>query len=146
MEQVCKECNITKDLVEYYKHPEGRNWVLWRCKECIKTGRKSERERVMARIVDKNRMRPEWYNYNRTVEYRESNPKKHKAHKIVSNYYRYHKEDKPTICSICNAEKNIELHHEDYNNPREVIPLCSLCHSHYHMWKISIAGITPTIF
>lgn len=137
MKQICKECIIEKDYSEFYKYKHTPK-PSWRCKECIKAWRKSERERVMARVIDNNRTRPEWYVYNRTVEDRRKNPIKNKARAIVNRYFRYHKEDKPTVCSNCDIEWRIELHHFDYTKPREVIPLCSLCHSHIHIWKINL--------
>ena len=50
--KICKECLIEKDLYEFYKHPQWVLWTLPRCKECIKTWRKTERERKMARVND----------------------------------------------------------------------------------------------
>lgn len=136
MEQQCKECNTVKQLTEYYTHKLKKNWVMWRCKECIKAWRRSDRERKLARVIDSNRTRPEWYVYEMTIKWRAKYPEKNKARRVVNNYYRYHREDKPTNCCVCNKEWRIELHHEDYNKPREVYPLCSLCHSWVHINKI----------
>lgn len=141
MEQNCKECKEPKDLSEFYKHPQWKNWVLWRCKECVKKWRRSEGERKMARILDKKRAKnPDRIKYSteNTKKYRAKNPEKRNAHKIVNNYFRYHKKDKPKKCSHCLGWWQIELHHEDYSKPREFIPLCSLCHKWKHKWKIKI--------
>jgi len=58
----------------------------------------------MARINDNKRANsPERLKYQKKhiAQYRKNNPKKHKAHCIVNNYFRYHKEEKPVICSYC---------------------------------------------
>lgn len=144
MEKIrCKECLELKRISDYYLY----NWKtpFWRCKECVKRWRKSEKERKMARSYDKKRSKdPNRIAYvtSNTKRYRKENPEKWDAHKIVNNYFRTHKEEKPNTCSKCGFiwkwRWQIELHHEDYNKPREVIPLCSLCHKWYHKWVIEI--------
>lgn len=141
MKQHCKECKELKELDEFYTHPQWKNWVLSRCKECIKRWRRSEKERSMARINDKKRSKnPERIKYviKNTQKYRKNNPDKRNAHKLVNNYYRSHRDEQPKICSNCWSNKKIELHHEDYKKPDEIIPLCALCHKGYHYWKIKI--------
>lgn len=51
----CKECWINKGYNKYYTHPGTKEGILHRCKECIKTGRRTERERKMARVRDMKR-------------------------------------------------------------------------------------------
>ena len=141
MKQYCKECKILKELSEYYKHPKWVNWVLWRCKDCIKKWRKSEEERKKARIYDNKRAKtPERLSQFKiqSKKYRKENPLKYKSHQIVNNYYRNHKEERPTKCTICLKNWYIQMHHEDYNKPKEIIPLCVLCHKWYHKWDIKI--------
>lgn len=136
MKQSCKQCSVEKELSEFYSHPEWKNWVLWRCKECIKEGRKSDEEREMARKVDRNRVRPEGYEYEATKKYRKNNPKKYTAHNLVNNYYRNN--EKPNACKNCSSNLNIHMHHEDYDKPNEVIPLCQSCHTLRHKWRLNI--------
>ena len=138
MKQVCKECLVLKDLCDFYKHKLWKNWVFWRCKDCVKKWRKWFKERAMARIVDKKRIRPEWYAYIKTREYREKNPKKYKAHQLVYNFLKKHRDEYVFKCSVCWVDKKIELHHNDYDKPNFVIPLCALHHKWYHHWKNSI--------
>lgn len=141
MKKHCKECKELKELSEYYSHPGTKDWTLARCKECVKRWRRSEKERKMARVNDNRRSKnPDRIKYvtENTRKYRANNPLKYKAHWIVNNYYRYHKDERPTECSVCWSGWQIELHHEDYNKPREIIPLCSLCHKWYHKWIIKI--------
>ena len=139
MIQKCKECLEEKELLEFYSHPKWKNWVLWRCKQCIKIWRKSEKERAMARNIDKKRIRPDWYQLKASQKFRKENPEKYRAHRLVNNYFKYSKASKPTHCFSCDIlAKPIELHHNDYTKPNEVFPLCSLCHSGVHYWKIDL--------
>lgn len=130
----CKQCERDLDISLFY------NWAA-RCKECILTYRKSEEFKVIARIRDRERQQTETrrsYDRNRRIAKQLKEPDKYKARCIVNRYFRYRKNERPTSCSHCWTEWRIELHHEDYSNPREVIPLCSLCHNQYHKWYVNI--------
>jgi len=39
---------------------------------------------------------------------------------------------KPKVCAICNKEKSLRAHHEDYSKPLEVLWVCNQCHKHIH--------------
>lgn len=52
---IWKQCWLSKDSSLYYKHPLTKNGLMWRCKECVNDWRKSEHERKLSRIRDKNR-------------------------------------------------------------------------------------------
>ena len=141
MKQICKECEIEKELWDFYSHPEWKNWVLWRCKGCIKRWRKSPKEREMAREWEKdNRVRPEWYSAMMSKKFREENPEKYKAHMKVNNYLRsaYDSKSPFKTCYNCFEWWKIELHHEDYSKPNDVVPLCIPCHRRKHCWDFEI--------
>ena len=58
----------------------------------------------MARIIDNKRSKkPERKKYitENTRIWRKNNPKKRNAQKLVNNYLRYHKDEKPKKCSYC---------------------------------------------
>jgi len=136
--KICKECLKEKVLTDFYKHPQWVMWTLPRCKECIKKWRKSERERKMARINDlKRSKKPKRIKYQRerTIKYRQEHKNKYNAHKKVWNYLKNIKYKYNFECCICLTKNKIELHHEDYNKPNEIIPFCSLHHKWYHYWK-----------
>lgn len=63
----CKQCLEYKELGNelWYKHNEWYLWVLWRCKDCIKSGRKTDKELRMARVRDKHR----YYNKQERRDY-----------------------------------------------------------------------------
>lgn len=45
-------------------------------------------------------------------------------------------------CSICNRTNcRIELHHEDYSKPYDVIVCCKRCHQDIHYWNIKPTNI-----
>lgn len=138
MKKICKECGIEKELTEFYKHPQWVLWTLPRCKECIKKWRRSEREREMARVIDKKRVRPKDYQYKRTLKYRIISKEKYEAHKKVWNYLRKNKDKYDFKCVICWKQDRIEKHHEDYNKPNEIIPFCSLHHKRRHCWDFEV--------
>jgi hypothetical protein len=35
-------------------------------------------------------------------------------------------------CQLCGSNENIHLHHEDYDRPLDVVPLCRVCHVRVH--------------
>jgi len=147
--KICKECGLSLILDNYYSHPLTRDWKMARCKECVKKWRRSEKERAMARIIDNKRSLIEKrivYITQNTKAFRLKNPEKYKAHQLVNNYIRYNKDKKPNKCVNCNLEGRIELHHENYNLPNEVIPLCSLCHSRRHCWDFEIKDEWKILF
>lgn len=143
MLQECKECGIVKNINEYYKHPQWRNWVLWRCKECIKSWRKTEREKIMSRTHDRKRyhLNTSWrkdYIYSKSKSFRKKYPEKYEAHKKVWNFLRSNPEYKTDICCVCGKEWKTDLHHEDYLKPNQVYPLCRLCHANRHAGNIEL--------
>lgn len=68
-------------------------------------------------------------------KWRANNPQKAKAHSIVNEAIRTAKLVKPSKCSCCNLEKEVQAHHEDYEKPLQIIWLCSTCHSNLHKQK-----------
>ncbi len=137
----CKECWEFKELSfdNWYKHSKWFMWVLWRCKECIKTWRKTEYERYMARIIDNNR----YYNNPKRRDYIMETAKRRveikwywRIHWITNNKISKLK-CKPKICSVCWLEhKRIVAHHPDYSKRYEIVFCCPICHSKIHKWEI----------
>jgi len=139
--KICKECLIEKELTEFYKHPQGVQWTLPRCKECIKKWRKSERELEMSRERDreryKNNPKRRAYIFEQAKRKRNDPEYKHKryAQWVINNFFRKNPYKKPSECIVCKSVDNIEMHHTDYERPNIIIPLCSRCHSKEHSWR-----------
>ena len=77
MYKTCKQCLQEKSLKDFYSHPKTKDGTVNRCKECIKLGRKTEKERKMARINDLKRTKnPERIQYMKTISkrFRTENP------------------------------------------------------------------------
>lgn len=135
----CKQCEEFKALTYYYTHPEWYMWVLWRCRDCIKWGRKTEAELEMARVRDRDR----YHNNpkrNKWVKQNSAKRRKEKWYWII--HWACARRIKllwirPTVCPICEKEHNrIEAHHFDYSQPRKIIFACKICHCKLDMWKL----------
>jgi hypothetical protein len=68
--------------------------------------------------------------YFSLLKWKESNPQKNKAHKLVFSAIRAGKL-KSEPCTKC-GENKTDAHHEDYSKPLEVIWFCHLCHGLRH--------------
>lgn len=137
----CKECNIFKEINNNnrYSHKDGFLWVLWRCKECIKAGRKTEHELSMAREREKRRYynNPErrLYIFKAWAE-RRKRKWYWNIHNKTERLIRKIKA-RPSKCPICNCEGRIIAHHPDYNKRYEVVFCCQICHGKIHKQKIT---------
>ena len=137
----CKQCDQYKQLGKecWYKHNEWYLWVLWRCKECIKEWRKTDKELTMARKRDIDR----YYNNPKRRDYIYKSSRERRKEKwyekIHSACYRRIKSlwIRPEHCPICNSiGKRIEAHHHNYMKPRCIIFCCKICHSKLDRWII----------
>lgn len=135
----CKACHNEKDLSEFYTHTQTKDWFLWSCKECIKSGRKTERERALARIRDKKRDQDPKRKAQKKItlyKFRNENPEKWKAEQKVSNFLRYHTDLKPIKSSVSWDTWRLHMHHPDYSKPNEVIPCTPKEHRAFHNWEL----------
>jgi hypothetical protein len=88
----------------------------------------------MRKYLQKYRARDKWKilhikNYRKYIS---KYPEKQKAHELVRKEY-----GNKIIgnCTWCDAIKSLELHHEDYSKPLEVVPVCFDCHFKIHKDK-----------
>lgn len=150
-EKKCFKCGKIKPLSDFYKHPQMADGHINKCKDCNK---KDVQENYSKNIdhfkeYDKNRAmlphrvkaREEYQKtdagkeslYKSTKKYRKNNPEKYKAHLIINSLIKSGKIIKPTECSMCGKKsKLIHGHHEDYNEPLDVIWVCPSCHYKIH--------------
>lgn len=141
----CKQCNHNKPLTEFYSHPLTKDGTINRCKECVKLGRRSEKEREMARAHDILRAKtPKRIAKSKiiTERFRTANPLKWTAECMVNNYIRKLKKkwwQKPSHSFISNElHSHIHLHHPDYEKPFEVVPCTPSEHRKIHLWQIIV--------
>ena len=76
-----------------------------------------------------------------TRRYRQNNPIKNKAHRIVERSLKAGRLIKPRFCSMCEENKYIQAHHECYLKPLEIIWLCSSCHIKIHKEREVISHV-----
>ena len=133
--KTCSECRIEKIADDFYWHPQTRDKLLPRCKECIKKWRKTERELSMARVRDKKRLsdpKRKAYARKHLLSFRERNPEKYKAQCLVNHFFSKYPEFKEKKCRVCDKECLLHYHHFNYEIPNNVIPCCPACHSKFH--------------
>jgi len=127
----CFKCEIELPLSDFYKHKQMADGHLNKCKKCTKSDVSVHRIDNIERIREYDRKRgnrqPEGY----LIEFRDKYPNKYKAHTIVSNAIRggkLFKED----CEVCDTDKDIHAHHDDYLKPLNVRWLCAAHHKQWH--------------
>jgi hypothetical protein len=148
--KVCRECNVEQTLSEFYKHEAMGDGHLNKCKSCVKERVNKHREENIEKVREYDRQRSMLPHrvqtrkeYMQTEQGKESkkkslekyhkrHPMTYAAHVITCNAIRDKKLKRPTKCSVCNAKKMIEAHHDDYTKPLDVRWLCNACHRAWH--------------
>ena len=128
----CFKCKATKDIDQFYRHPQMGDGRLGKCKECAKKDVILNRlDKVeYYREYDKrrgNRLTKEYYE-----RYDKENPKKKIARDAVNNAVRDGKLSKPVECEVCGKSGRLHGHHEDYGQPLLVVWVCAACHRAIH--------------
>lgn len=148
----CFKCGKAKELELFYRHPYMADGRLGKCIECAKKDSIAQ--------IKKKKKDPRWVDWERDrcrkkqKKRRESGfkgksssgsrskwlkkfPEKRKAQIIAGNAKRSGLLKSPGKCQSCGKRpKRIQMHHEDYKLPLQVLWLCSSCHGMAH-WKPS---------
>ena len=140
----CFKCGKTKPLDEFYTHPAMADGRLGKCRECACADVRANRAENIARYRKFDRARamlphrvaarkayaqtPAGKRARRVAEvhYRSGDPRKYRAHYLVSNAIR----DGRLVrrpCERCGNPKS-EAHHDDYALPLAVQWLCKVHH------------------
>ena len=135
MEKICFKCHESKSLDEFYAHPEMADGHLNKCKDCAKKDVISNRSDnvLYYRAYDVKRMKtPKGLaRLNRACKrYRKANPRKYAAHSLLYSAIKSRRIFRKP-CEKCGSEKS-HAHHENYDQPLEVVWLCAVCHSKRH--------------
>ncbi len=131
----CFKCDTEKPLSEFYKHKMMADGHLNKCKECTKKDVFLHRQKNIERIreYDKNRSKFAHRKELRvrvTKAWRADDVRRQKAHNAVCRAILNGKlVSKP--CERC-GETKTEAHHEDYDQPLNVVWFCSVCHKQRH--------------
>lgn len=70
--------------------------------------------------------------YSRCVEYRRRYPERRRAHQAVSEAVKRGELIRPDTCSKCGKKRKIIGHHNDYDNPLDILWLCISCSRQIH--------------
>ena len=155
--KTCFKCNVPKPESEFYRHPQMKDGLLGKCKECTKrdTAKRAEEKPEVIRAYERKRAtlphRVEARKaYSSTSagrlvsrkvmqKQRSQHPDKYKANNAVNNAVR----DGRLIrrpCSVCGSAKS-EGHHPNYSKPLEVEWLCKKHHRAEHKKLTAAASI-----
>ena len=134
-EKECFKCKTVKPLEEFYKHSAMADGHLNKCKECTKkdVGQHREQNLEKVRAYDRERgknkeRRKAAVEINRA--WRAEDKRRQAAHNAVSRAVRNgHLFREP--CIRCGESKSL-AHHEDYDEPLDVVWLCQPCHKQRH--------------
>lgn len=116
MKKICSMCNKEKELTEFKKRGGARKDHRANCKGCDRAYRQTPKGRQLSR-ANNARMRklyPEKFKARRNTRYAI------RAGVLVQQ-----------PCRDC-GELEVQVHHEDYSKPLEVIWLCDPCHREVH--------------
>ena len=132
--KTCRDCQETKPLSDFYRHPRMADGLLGSCKNCRKTYAKQHRRfSPKPRQGDKDRSKtPERKQQALDAQRkrREKNPEKTRARGRVNDAIRYGKLRRG-CCEVCGIE-NAQAHHSDYSKPLDVRWFCVEHHFDEH--------------
>lgn len=125
----CTLCGEVKSLSEFYASKGMHDGYANQCKECVKERARVNRNKRLDAVRAYDRKRGNRQEKGYQTKYRESNPKKYKAHCMLNNALRDGLITKQPCC-ICGKEA--VAHHDDYNFPLKVRWLCQSHHKQWH--------------
>ncbi len=114
-----------------------KDGYLNKCKPCAKEDATANRNKNIEKVREYDRQRGKLphrlkLNTKVTKDMRNRLPHVYKAHNALNNAVRDGKIVKPLLCSVCNKEKKLHGHHDDYSKPLDVEWMCSTCHKAFH--------------
>lgn len=138
MEKVCKKCNKSKPITEFYKDKTYTDGYKTRCKSCASRLKKDYRYNPDTRQL---RRQQEVENNRR---YYERHPVKAKAHRAVMYALKHGKLIK-SPCEVCGSLV-VQAHHDDYSKPLSVRWLCRQHHMELHTKNNDAGKLQPEVF
>jgi transposase-like protein len=132
--KTCSCCKQLQPFSNFQQRKLSKDGLTASCKSCLKIrdkNRENDQRREKRRLYQKTENgkiahKKAMQNYNHNY------PLKYAAHIITRNYIRDKKLKQEYVCSVCNSDKKIEAHHDDYTKPLEVRWLCECCHKEWH--------------
>lgn len=132
--KVCFKCKASKPRSEFYPHPQMRDGLLGKCKECTKADSIATRLAKIEHYRQYDRKRasmPHRVALRReiTAQWRKQYPYRKHAQSALRSALRAGKVTQ-LPCLICGEKA--EAHHPDYSAPLDVVWLCSAHHKQAH--------------
>lgn len=128
--KICKLCNASKELSEFYIIKGNKDGLSGSCKDCTKKRISKHRKNNIERIRAYDRQRGCRQEESYRKEIRKNKPKQYVAQTAVNNAIRAGKlKRKP--CEVCGCG-NSHAHHDDYSKPLKVRFLCAMHHKQWH--------------
>ena len=133
--KTCFKCKEVKPLSDFYKHSHMADGYLGKCKVCTKADANKHRAENIDSIREYDRKRsktPERLKLAAEVTkvWRSEDKRRTKCHNAVARAIKSGKLVKQS-CKRCGSEKT-EAHHENYDEPLNIVWLCSVCHKKRH--------------
>jgi len=131
----CFKCQTIKPITEFYKHNSMLDGYLNKCKQCTKNDVAKHRLKNIEKIREYDRIRaktPVRIKQANEISFawRKEDKRRMKCHNSVTRAIK-----KGTLikkpCIRCNSEKSL-AHHENYDEPLNVMWLCQICHKIRH--------------
>ena len=140
----CSSCKEIKEASEFYKASKNGDGLQSNCKECNRRIAQKFMKKFRDTDEGKERSRQASYEYRHSEKGLQASREAYKKHRIkkvssacVRNRIKYGLLPHPStlVCAICQEKQGTQYHHyKGYNgeNRYNVIPVCTLCHSHIH--------------
>ena len=129
--KVCFKCKQEKHLSYFYNHKGMADGHLNKCKECAKADVMKHRIDNIEKIREYDRCRGSRKTIIYQREYRRNNSVKTIARQRAERAIKSGEITRKP-CEVCGATERVEMHHEDYSNPLDVVFLCSIHHKRAH--------------
>ncbi len=134
-DKTCFKCGIRQSLDGFYKHPRMKDGYLNKCKNCTKTDSLLNRRKNEDYYNKYDRDRAKLFHRKQSMKiihekWKVKFPEKRKAHIIFNNAIRDNKIKKLPCWECGNVE--VEGHHPDYDQPLQVVWLCTKHHKEIH--------------
>ena len=164
----CPTCQLVKPIDEYYFKNKEKGIRLSECKECKKMRsiqwqknnwehHKEYKKKLYWKNPELSRMRNRFYSLfstlsdeqkaeirKRNKDWKQKNPEKKRAHRILSEAVKRNQIKRPNKCSFCGKKGKIIAHHYlEYKkgNELKVKWMCASCHRKIHL-SIALKSIT----
>jgi len=146
--KTCRVCKMEFNIAMFHKNTKSKDGHTTFCKSCISKKNKQYKNKNIDKIRE---ARIEFRDSGRQAEssrkYRKNNRDKLRIANRIYKLNNKHKDHarsifymavssgkiiRPSTCSKCGSDSEIEGHHEDYNKPLDVMWLCIPCHGKEH--------------